>query len=195
MEKEYEEQERNQKMRLDDALEGVASLLGMDITSSLLSNLLDVMEEVQLARIEIRNLVQAKFYSQSVGQLDLLLSFVDLNTGRKLKVILDMTCLKCGVYPMEILPSHIYELASGEQKSLPELLEAKHYGQETLCYLEDPSFYSHLIVQRAGLMPRARQARNKMIVLKYYAVVRFARDIAITLRGVPLDPISPKWIR
>ncbi|KAF7831917.1 uncharacterized protein G2W53_014250 [Senna tora] len=31
LEKEYEEQERDQKMRLDDGLEGVASLLGMDV--------------------------------------------------------------------------------------------------------------------------------------------------------------------
>jgi len=41
----------------------------MQITSSLLSNLLDVVEEVQLARIEIRNLVDAKFYSHSGKQV------------------------------------------------------------------------------------------------------------------------------
>lgn len=40
-------------------------LIFMQIASSFLSNLLEVIEEVQLARIEIRNLVQAKFYSQS----------------------------------------------------------------------------------------------------------------------------------
>ncbi|KAF7836923.1 Nuclear pore complex protein NUP214 [Senna tora] len=34
LEKEYEEQERDQKMRLDDGLEGVASLLGMDVHES-----------------------------------------------------------------------------------------------------------------------------------------------------------------
>ena len=40
----------------------------MQITSSLVSNLLDVVEEVQSARIEIRNLVDAKFYSHSGKQ-------------------------------------------------------------------------------------------------------------------------------
>ncbi|XP_054819274.1 uncharacterized protein LOC129318494 isoform X3 [Prosopis cineraria] len=94
------------------------------MTSSLLCNLLDVIEEVQLARIEIRNLVQVKFYSQSVDQLELLLSFVDFSTGRKFKVVFDMACLKCsGVYPMEILPSHISYVADVEQKSLSRSLE------------------------------------------------------------------------
>ncbi|XP_028804981.1 uncharacterized protein LOC114759916 [Neltuma alba] len=93
------------------------------ITSSLLCNLLDLIEEVQLARIEIRNLVQVKFYSQSVGVLELLLYFIDLNTGRKFKVVFDMTCLKCGVYPIEILPSHIYDVTCGEQKPLSRSLE------------------------------------------------------------------------
>ncbi|RDX84844.1 hypothetical protein CR513_34042, partial [Mucuna pruriens] len=66
------------------------------ITSSLLSNLLDVVEEVQSARIEIRNLVDAKFYSHSVQRLD----------------------LQLGVYPGEVFPSQIYDPSSGEQKSL-----------------------------------------------------------------------------
>ncbi|CAJ2668364.1 unnamed protein product [Trifolium pratense] len=93
------------------------------ITGSLLSNLLDVVEEVQLARVEIRNLVQAKFNSHSVNQLDLQLSFIDFCGGKKVQVILDMTCLKCGAYPAEVLPSQIYGLAAnGEQKALPSSL-------------------------------------------------------------------------
>ncbi|XP_058787220.1 uncharacterized protein LOC131661633 [Vicia villosa] len=93
------------------------------ITGSLLSNLLDVFEEVQLARIEIVNLVQAKFNSQSVHQLDLQLSFIDFLGGKKVQVILDMTCLKCGAYPAEVLPSQIYDsAASREEKALPSLL-------------------------------------------------------------------------
>ncbi|CAJ1950993.1 unnamed protein product [Sphenostylis stenocarpa] len=94
------------------------------ITSSLLSNLLDVVEEVQSARIEVRNLVEAKFYSHSVLRLDLQLSFIDFYSGRKLKVTFDITCLKCGVYPAEILPSQIYDpsSSSGEHKSLPSSL-------------------------------------------------------------------------
>jgi hypothetical protein len=37
----------------------------MQISTSLLCNLLDVIEEVQLTQIEIRNLVQTSFYSPS----------------------------------------------------------------------------------------------------------------------------------
>lgn len=48
----------------------------MQITSSLLSNLLDVVEEVQLAQIEIRNLVQAKFYSHSGEQISSVLEIL-----------------------------------------------------------------------------------------------------------------------
>ncbi|CAI8597892.1 unnamed protein product [Vicia faba] len=92
------------------------------ITGSLLSNLLDVVEEVQLARIEIGNLVQAKFNSQSVHQLDLQLSFIDFLGGKKVQVILDMACLKCGAYPAEVLPSQIYDSAASREQNLPSLL-------------------------------------------------------------------------
>nr|XP_025667716.1 uncharacterized protein LOC112766080 isoform X4 [Arachis hypogaea] len=88
------------------------------VTSSLLSNLLDVVEEIQLAQIETTNMVEAKFYSQSDEQLDLLLFFIDFRSGKKVKVTLDMTCLRCsGVYPVSILPCRIHDAASGEQKS------------------------------------------------------------------------------
>eukprot|EP00256_Glycine_max_P068583 XP_025983178.1 uncharacterized protein LOC100808104 [Glycine max] len=92
------------------------------ITSSLVSNLLDVVEEVQSAQIEFRNLVAAKFYSHSVQCLDLQLSFIDFCSGRRVEVTFDITCLKCGVYPAEVLPSQIHDPSSGEQKSLPSSL-------------------------------------------------------------------------
>ncbi|XP_057724821.1 uncharacterized protein LOC130940633 [Arachis stenosperma] len=87
------------------------------VTSSLLSNLLDVVEEIQLAQIETTNMVEAKFFSQSDEQLDLLLFFIDFRSGKKVKVTLDMTCLRCGVYPVSILPCRVHDAASGEQKS------------------------------------------------------------------------------
>ncbi|XP_027341849.1 uncharacterized protein LOC113854808 [Abrus precatorius] len=92
------------------------------ITSSLLSNLLDVIEEVQSARIEIRNLVEGKFYSYSVQQLDLQLSFIDFCNGGTVKVTLDMSCLQCGAYPVDVLPSQIFDSYDGEQKSFPSSL-------------------------------------------------------------------------
>ncbi|KAL5061796.1 hypothetical protein RYX36_023533 [Vicia faba] len=92
------------------------------ITGSLLSNFLDMVEEVQLFRIEIGNLVQAKFNSQSVHQLDLQLSFIDFLGGKKVQVILDMACLKCGAYPTEVLPSQIYDSTASREQNLPSLL-------------------------------------------------------------------------
>ncbi|KAL4365065.1 hypothetical protein AHAS_Ahas07G0068800 [Arachis hypogaea] len=53
------------------------------VTSSLLSNLLDVVEEIQLAQIETTNMVEAKFFSQSDEKLDLLLFFIDFRSGKK----------------------------------------------------------------------------------------------------------------
>ncbi|PPS07043.1 hypothetical protein GOBAR_AA13615 [Gossypium barbadense] len=76
-------------------------------TSSLLRNLLDVIEEVQIARLEIRGLILTSFHSPSAKQLDLQLAFIDFESGVKLIMSLDMTCLNCGVYPSEILPHHL----------------------------------------------------------------------------------------
>ncbi|KAK7393779.1 hypothetical protein VNO78_22343 [Psophocarpus tetragonolobus] len=128
------------------------------ITSSLLSNLLDVVEEVQLAQIEHRNLVDAKFYSYSENssnirfevdatlfislkhvdedklhfhfiihtafaeRLDLQLTFIDFYSGGKVKVTFDIKCLKCGVYPAEVLPSEIHDPSTGKQESLASSL-------------------------------------------------------------------------
>ena len=46
-------------------------ILFLQITSSLLSNLLDVVEEVQLARIELRNLSKTSLHASS-GKLSFL---------------------------------------------------------------------------------------------------------------------------
>ncbi|KAK1568340.1 hypothetical protein Q3G72_023333 [Acer saccharum] len=62
-------------------------------TSSLLLNLQNVVEEVQLARIEIRSLMQTIFNSPHADQLDLQLTFIDFDSGRRVTVILDMACL------------------------------------------------------------------------------------------------------
>ncbi|KAK9284775.1 hypothetical protein L1049_023952 [Liquidambar formosana] len=95
------------------------------ITSSLICNMLDVVEEVQLAGVELRNLTETRFHSPSAEQLDLQLCFVDFKSGRKVTLTLDMTCLKCGVYPMEILPSQLQAPAAGTQKSAPQSLLAE----------------------------------------------------------------------
>lgn len=95
------------------------------VTSSLLRNLLDVTEEVQQAQIEIRNLVKTSFSSPSVEKLDLLLCFVDFNTGWKVVVTLDMACLNRGVYPLAAVPYELQASTNGAHKLLPESLSAQ----------------------------------------------------------------------
>ncbi|KAJ6777095.1 hypothetical protein OIU74_001136 [Salix koriyanagi] len=94
------------------------------VTSSLLHNLLDVIEEVQQAQIEIRNLVKTSFSSPSVEKLDLLLWFIDFNTGWKVIVTLDMTYLNRGVYPSAAVPYQLQASTNGTHK-LPESLSAQ----------------------------------------------------------------------
>ncbi|KAK6116318.1 hypothetical protein DH2020_049945 [Rehmannia glutinosa] len=74
------------------------------VSSSLLGTLLDVVEEVQLAQMEFQNLTQSSFCSPSAEQLHLMLCFVNFNSGRKVILTLDMSCLKRGIYPSEALP-------------------------------------------------------------------------------------------
>ncbi|XP_043688522.1 uncharacterized protein LOC122639690 isoform X2 [Telopea speciosissima] len=75
------------------------------ITSSLLGNLLDVVEEVQAARIDLPDLFQTSFHSPCAKQLNLHLCFIHFKTGMKVILILDMTYLNCGVYPSNVVPS------------------------------------------------------------------------------------------
>ncbi|GAV68436.1 hypothetical protein CFOL_v3_11939 [Cephalotus follicularis] len=93
-------------------------------TSSLIRNLLDVVEEVQLARIEIKNLTHTNFQTPSAEQLDLELGFIDFNSGSKVSMTLDLTCLKCGIYPSEILPYQLHSPTSRTNKLMPHFLVA-----------------------------------------------------------------------
>ncbi|CAA7407808.1 unnamed protein product [Spirodela intermedia] len=69
--------------------------------SFILGNLLDVLEELQSAQVLVSSLMSTTFSALSDGQLDLQLQFVDLKTGRKVVLALDMTDLNCAVYPSE----------------------------------------------------------------------------------------------
>ncbi|XP_068643293.1 uncharacterized protein [Aristolochia californica] len=88
------------------------------ITSFLLGNLLDVVMEVRQAQMEISNLAHVSFHSPCADLLQLHLCFVDFGTGRKVKVILDMTDLVRAVYPSEIDPSQLQIEISGQQPPL-----------------------------------------------------------------------------
>ncbi|KAG1326726.1 hypothetical protein COCNU_01G006600 [Cocos nucifera] len=86
-------------------------------TSLLLGTLVDVLEEVQVARMELLNLTHSTFHSQPLGQLELQLCFMNIRRGWKVALILDMTNLNCAVYPSE--PSELQFKISGTQTTLP----------------------------------------------------------------------------
>ncbi|KAM7503802.1 hypothetical protein LguiB_002706 [Lonicera macranthoides] len=94
-------------------------------SNSLLGNLLDVAEEVHQARMELRNLNQTSFHARCAEQLDLQLCFVDFKSGRKAILTLDMSCLKRGIYPSDIVPCFP---AVGSKNSLSEPLLAEIRG-------------------------------------------------------------------
>ncbi|KAH7660259.1 hypothetical protein IHE45_16G087200 [Dioscorea alata] len=87
--------------RNDRRLAGSKSLQQETLaTSLLLGNLLDVLEEVQIALFQIANLVSSTFHSQCC-QLELQLCFLSNKSGRKLSLSLSMTELNCAMYPSE----------------------------------------------------------------------------------------------
>ncbi|KAK4437472.1 hypothetical protein Salat_0081100 [Sesamum alatum] len=92
----------------------------MQVTSSLLGTLLDVVEEVQLAQMELQNLTQSSFSSSSDEQLDLMLSYFNFNSGRKVILTLDMSCLKRGIYPSDVLPLQLTAPVDSQKCSLSE---------------------------------------------------------------------------
>ncbi|XP_010542040.1 PREDICTED: uncharacterized protein LOC104815372 [Tarenaya hassleriana] len=97
-------------------------------TSLALHNLLDVAEELQLARMELRNLVQGNFDSPSAEQLHLQITFADYGNCRKVIMFLDMACLTLGHYPGDIVPCKLLEASpTGAESSLsdPILTEIK----------------------------------------------------------------------
>ncbi|XP_016902820.1 uncharacterized protein LOC103500493 isoform X2 [Cucumis melo] len=87
--------------------------------SSLLHNLLDVIEEMQIAQIEISNLILIRFNSPSDEQLDLQLSFINFQSGWKVNLVLDISDLSRGIYPSEVLP-HKVESPASTQYALSE---------------------------------------------------------------------------
>ncbi|XP_010669941.2 uncharacterized protein LOC104887059 isoform X1 [Beta vulgaris subsp. vulgaris] len=95
----------------------------MQKCSSSLHTLLDVVEEVELGMIELRNLTAISFLQTSAGKLDLQICFTDFNSGARVAVTIDITCLKRGVYPSEVLPHEVQGRAARRDKSFELLLE------------------------------------------------------------------------
>nr|CAD1839370.1 unnamed protein product [Ananas comosus var. bracteatus] len=93
--------------------------------SMLLGNVVNVLEEVQTARMELLNLACSTFEFQpgnTLGRLELLLCFMDLRSGRKLTLALDMTDLNSATYPSE--PSELQiEIRRSQTTQPPKVLD------------------------------------------------------------------------
>ncbi|CAO2166460.1 unnamed protein product [Urochloa humidicola] len=71
-------------------------------TSLLLGNLIDVLEEIKLAKMELLNLTSAAFVLESqTCQLGLRVCFMSFKSSKKFAFIIDMTDLNCSVYPSD----------------------------------------------------------------------------------------------
>ncbi|RCV22435.1 hypothetical protein SETIT_4G220500v2 [Setaria italica] len=71
-------------------------------TSLLLGNLIDVLEEIKLAKMELLNLTSAAFVLESqTCQLGLRACFMSFKSGKKFAFTIDMTDLNRSVYPSE----------------------------------------------------------------------------------------------
>ncbi|KAL3502597.1 hypothetical protein ACH5RR_037046 [Cinchona calisaya] len=79
----------------------------MQVTSSLLGNLVDVIWELQMAQIELQNLTETTFQCPLDGKLNLHLSFFSFKNGKKVSLMLDMSSLNRGIYPSDIIPSQL----------------------------------------------------------------------------------------
>ncbi|XP_065036241.1 uncharacterized protein LOC135671854 isoform X4 [Musa acuminata AAA Group] len=89
-------------------------------TSLLMGILLDVLEEVQVARMENLNLTFSTFSHTPPGQLELQLCFMNFKNGQKVTLSMDMSELKCATYPSE--PSELkYKICQAQTTLSPSL--------------------------------------------------------------------------
>ncbi|CAI9303918.1 unnamed protein product [Lactuca saligna] len=118
------------------------------MNSSVLGNLVDVMEEIQLARIELKNLIHARFHVFLDKHLYLELYFFNSITRKKATVTLDTSCLKRGIYPSEILSCQIEtQSQNSSSSSLSDEItaEIKHLKVGFLRILHLCKCISHVI--------------------------------------------------
>ncbi|XP_074296288.1 uncharacterized protein LOC141626286 [Silene latifolia] len=92
-------------------------------TVSRLHIILDVVEEVQLAMMELKPLTWSRFCQPLAGKLDLQLCFTDFRSGARVTLILDITCLNQGVYPSQILPYEVQGITARNQDIFECLVE------------------------------------------------------------------------
>ncbi|XP_074561835.1 uncharacterized protein LOC141818186 [Curcuma longa] len=89
-------------------------------TSLLLGTVLDVLDEVKAASLEILNLTSSTFNKSPRGQLELQLCFINFKCGWKLILSVDLSDLKRAVYPSQ--PSELrYKIC--ETQTIPSPLK------------------------------------------------------------------------
>ncbi|WOK98144.1 hypothetical protein Cni_G06854 [Canna indica] len=89
-------------------------------TSLLIGSLLDVLDEVKVAGMEILNLTLLNFSCSATSQLELKLCFTNFKSGRKVTLSIDLSELKCAVYPSD--PSELKYKICETQTTLPPAL-------------------------------------------------------------------------
>uniref|UniRef100_A0A0D9WRZ8 Spc7 kinetochore protein domain-containing protein n=1 Tax=Leersia perrieri TaxID=77586 RepID=A0A0D9WRZ8_9ORYZ len=88
-------------------------------TSLLLGNLIDVLEEIKIAKIEFLNLTAAAFNMDSqTCELAFSLCFMNFKSGKRISFTIDMTDLNCAVYPSE--PSELLIKVSEAQTTVAQ---------------------------------------------------------------------------
>jgi len=88
-------------------------------TSLLLGNLIDVLEEIKLSKLQLLNLTSAAFVLESqTCKLGLHLSFISYKIGKKIVFIIDMTDLNRSVYPSD--PSELPIKVCEARTTLPQ---------------------------------------------------------------------------
>ncbi|XP_073002387.1 uncharacterized protein [Typha latifolia] len=92
-------------------------------TSLVLGNLVDVLEEVKVAGMELLNLTFSTFSSRSCNssrELELQLCFMNIKSGRKMALSLNMSDLHSAIYPSE--PSELQMKICESQTTLPQVV-------------------------------------------------------------------------
>uniref|UniRef100_I1Q3J0 Knl1 C-terminal RWD domain-containing protein n=1 Tax=Oryza glaberrima TaxID=4538 RepID=I1Q3J0_ORYGL len=94
-------------------------------TSLLLGNLIDVLKEIKMAKLELLNLTAAAFdMASQTCQLALSLCFMSFKSGKRISFTIDMTDLNRAVYPSELLINVREAQTTVAQPSLDEFMSS-----------------------------------------------------------------------
>ncbi|EAZ37597.1 hypothetical protein OsJ_21929 [Oryza sativa Japonica Group] len=103
----------------------ISDMSGIFETSLLLGNLIDVLKEIKMAKLELLNLTAAAFdMASQTCQLALSLCFMSFKSGKRISFTIDMTDLNRAVYPSELLINVREAQTTVAQPSLDEFMSS-----------------------------------------------------------------------